>query len=291
MTALSRAVRSLLRDIRSPELAAILGLGLVPALLGSDCEGTNPIYPEREFVVGLHAPGSLGDAARSQLGRPHPDHSSGTTSPLPGAPTPVLWPGDSAQVNIQMSPPSALNVLLLDPSGAPSADSCLFLDGLGDLADRGLRSQPGSGQITKQVLAHEYSAFLAPNCLLGEQPLGHVDTLSIEGKGLTPEAPLELQAPEQATVPGRVETTNGDPIEGAVLTLFGSTHPEDFLGVSLTTDAAGLFDLTVPAPPVDCGTVGQPDCPTYDVLVFPSVGGPRSVSGTWCSPLATASVC
>ena len=267
MTLLSPRVGSLRRKIRSAGVAASFGLVLVPALLGSDCDGSNPTYPERQFVVELHAPGSLGDPARSQLGRPHPDYTSSSISPLPGSPTPVLWPGDSDQVNIQMSAPSALNVLLLDPSGAPSADSCLFLDGLGGLADRGLRAQPGSGEITKQVLAHEYAAILAPNCLLGQQPLGHIDTLSIQGKGLPAGEPLELQAPEQALVPGRVETTAGVPIEGAVLTLFGSTHPEDFLGVSLTTEADGSFDLTVPAAPPECGTKGEPPCPTYDVLI------------------------
>lgn len=266
MVLLSLGVRSLCRRLRSGGIAATFGLGLVPALLGSDCDGPNPTYPEREFVVELQAPGSLGDSARSQLGRPHPDYASGSASLLPGSPTPVFWPGTSDQVNIQMSAPSALNVLLLGPSGTPSEDSCLFLDGLGDLADRGLRAQPNSGEITKQVLAHEYSALLAPNCLLGEQPLGHVETLSIQGKGLSQE-PLVLQAPEYSLVPGRVESVNGDPIEGAVLTLFGSAHPEDFLGVSLTTAADGSFDLTVPAAPPDCGTTGQPDCPTYDVVI------------------------
>jgi hypothetical protein len=241
-------------------------LFLIPTLLGADCDGPNPTYPEREFVAELYAAGSLGDPPRSQLGRPHPDNASDTPSPLPGSPTPVRWSGTGAQVNIQMSPPVELNALLLDADGTPAQDSCLLLDGLGDLADRGLRAEPDSGRITKRVIAHEYAAVLAPDCLLGERPIGLFEPLSLQDN-IPSDEPLELQAPDSVEVPGRVETVAGEPIEGAVLTLFSAANADSFLGVSLKTSSDGSFGLTVPAPPPDCGAAEQPPCPTYDVLV------------------------
>jgi hypothetical protein len=241
-------------------------------VLGSDCEGPNPTYPEREFVAEIHAVGSLGDTRRSQLGRPHPANASDNPSPLPGFPIPVFWPGTGTQVNIQMSPPVDLNVQLLDAAGAPAEDSCLLLDGLGELADRGIRGEPGSGLVGKKVIAQEYAAALAPGCLLGERPLRRFEPLSVQSDIPVTE-PLLLRAAEHVEVPGRVETVAGDPIEGAVLTLFGSAQPDDFLGVSLATASDGSFNLAVPAAPADCGEGKNPNCPTYDVLVSAPMDG------------------
>ena len=245
---------------------AFPGLLLVPLLLASDCEGPNSVYPEREFVAELHAAGNLGDTSRSQNGRPHPDNASETPSDLPGFPVPVFWSGSPAQVNIQMSPPIDLNAQLQDSTGSPAEDSCLLLDGLGALIDRGIRGEPGSGLVGKKVIPHEYSALLAPYCLLGQDPLARFDPLSLQ-ESVGADEPLEFTAPSFVSVPGRVETSSGDPIVGAAITLFAASSPEEFLGVSLTSGVDGSFQITVPEPAEDCGTGNQPACPTYDVLI------------------------
>jgi hypothetical protein len=239
---------------------------VLPSLLGSDCEGPNPVYPERDFVAELRPAGNLGDTGRSQLGRPHPDNAADFISDLPGFPTPVHWSGTATQLNIQMTPPIEFSAELQDNTGAPAEDSCILLDGVGSLLDRGIRGEPGSGLVGKKLVPNEYEALIAPYCLLGTEPVGHLGPLSLQ-EDIPQDAPLAFQAPSAVDAPGRVETTAGDPVSGAVITLFDASSPEEFLGVSLTTGVDGSFVLPVIEPPEDCGTAGSDPCPTYDILV------------------------
>ena len=41
---------------------------VLPSLLGSDCEGPNPVYPERDFVAVLRPAGNLGDVNAGEPG-------------------------------------------------------------------------------------------------------------------------------------------------------------------------------------------------------------------------------
>lgn len=248
-------------------LLPVLAAGaLLPLLAGSDCEGPTPTYPARAFVTELHASNSLGDSRRSQLGRPHPANAANEVSDLPGSPTPVYWSGTPVQVNIQMSPSVDLSALVLDANEAPAEDSCLLLDAIGNLADRGARTEPGSGLIGKKVVPHEYLAIVAPQCLLGDQPAGFVEPLSVQ-ESIPEDEPIELLTPRSVEVPGRVEFQSGVPIEGAIVTLFDPLDPALFLGVTVTTASDGSFTLRVPEPAPDCGTPDASPCPTYDVVV------------------------
>ena len=235
-------------------------------LLGADCVTGPPDYPAREFVAELHSSNTLGNNQRSQFGRPHPDNAASEPTDLPGAPTAVYWPGTAAQVNIQMAPPVDLNVLVLDGDGNPTEDTCLLLDAIGTLADRGTRTEPGSGLIGKKVTPHEYEALVAPTCLLGETPALGLQPLSIQAN-IPASSPLELSVPESVDVEGRIETVSGDAIGGMIITLFDAERPEVFLGVSTRSATDGTFTLAVPVPPADCGQPGALPCPTYDVAV------------------------
>ena len=239
---------------------------VLPSLLGSDCEGPNPVYPERDFVAELRPAGNLGDTGRSQLGRPHPDNAADFTSDLPGFPTPVHWSGTSAQLNIQMTPPIEFSAELQDSSGAAAEDSCILLNSVGSLLDRGIRGEPGSGLVGKKLVPNEYEALIAPYCLLGTDPVGNLGLISLQ-EDIPQSEPLAFLAPSAVDVQGRVETTAGEPVDGAVITLFDASSPEEFLGVSLTTEADGSFVLPVLEPPADCGTAENGPCPTYDILV------------------------
>lgn len=249
-----------------PQSILLALLLLSPWAVAADCEGPITGVAERDFVASLYAPGTIGDANRSQLGRPHPANAGDVQDHLPGFPTAVFWDGTQAQVNIQMSPSIDLSAQLLDENGGAAEDSCLILDGLGKLPDRGLRGEPVTGLIGRSLVPGEYSAILAPDCFLSDRPAEWVDSLALI-KSQQPGTELSFEALTSVSVAGRVEFTDGEPIDGAVLTLFSAVAPEQYLGSHSLSSADGGFSLTVPAPPDDCGAEDRPPCPTYDVLV------------------------
>ena len=251
----------------TPSQRTLLALLLLsPWTIAADCDGPAAGVAERDFVASLYAPGTIGDASRSQLGRPHPANAGDIQDHLPGFPTAVQWDGTQAQVNIQMSPSIDLSAQLLDENGGAAEDSCLILDGLGKLPDRGLRGEPVTGLIGRSLVPGEYSAVVAPDCFLSDRPAEWVDSLTLL-KSQQPGTELNFSALSSVGVVGRVEYTDGEPIDGAVITLFSSNAPEQYLGSHSLSSADGGFSLPVPAPPVDCGTKGSPPCPTYDLLV------------------------
>mgnify|MGYP001461686049 CR=1 FL=1 len=155
-----------------PTQRTLLALLLLsPWTIAADCDGPAAGVAERDFVASLYAPGTIGDASRSQLGRPHPANAGDMQDHLPGFPTAVQWDGTQAQVNIQMSPSIDLSAQLLDENGGAAEDSCLVLDGLGKLPDRGLRGEPVTGLIGRSLVPGEYSAVVAPDCFLRDLAL------------------------------------------------------------------------------------------------------------------------
>lgn len=199
---------------------------LAPLLMGAECDPPEPTAPAREVGIELHDGGPQRQGQRSQ--------DAGT----------LRWDGTSRLHFIGMEAPVSVEELRVVDGATgfpPPGQPCVFWDAVDPLRDAGVKADSVSS-FSLSLLPGEYDVLVAPDCLVGS-----FAATRFEGESVAPgAASYVFELPAREPVSGRVVTTSGDSVEGAVVSVFPADRPEDPLGVTATTGVDGSFALQVP---------------------------------------------
>ena len=222
----------------SRRIALLLLLAVATLASGQEqCGGVNPVtpVPPRSFRVELHAAHAGQQNARS----------------APGVPSVATWSGRAEdQVDVQLVPPASMSGVVRDSALQSVGDACVFFDAGGQLGDVASVTD-SSGLMSRLIVPATYDLVVAPDCLTGTGAAVVLEDqqLPVEGGG------SEWTLPQPAVFNGRVQTTGGIGIAGAVVSFYDAERPEQHLGVTVVPQDApedqpldkGRFSALVPA--------------------------------------------